>query len=141
VDSHECQCDVVNFTNDSGCDSITGNVCIARDSSGGLYNSQAEAEFDRTNGSCDSGSPALTEWASVPCADAVDNDFGPWNSQSFAWCYPPDVIADLGCVRLTDGSNESWDVITTDWCVGEGRGGGCFSYIRSHNVPDGQACN
>lgn len=41
------------------------------------------------------------------------------------------------CVRLTDGSNEEWDVRMADWCVG---GGGCLSYIRSHNVADGQAC-
>jgi len=141
VADHVCECDTVEFTNDQGsCDSITPGVCIARGLTEGLYNSAAEPGYNEV-AECVSPSPTLTEWASLPCAQAVNADFGTWVSASFADCFPPPMVGVAGCMRLTDGSNQEWDVRMTDWCMGMGRGGGCFSYTRSHNVANGQACD
>ena len=137
---HVCECDTVEFTNDLGsCDSITPSVCIARGSSMGLYNSADEPGYNEV-AECGSPSPTLTEWANLPCAEAVNVDFGTWVSATFTDCFPPQMVGVAGCVRLTDGSSQEWDIRMTDWCIGPFRGGGCFSYIRSHNVADGQAC-
>ena len=140
IEEHVCECDAVEFSNEGGsCDSISPSVCIARDFIMGLYNSADEPGYNRV-GYCVSPSPTLTEWASLPCAQATDVDFGTWVSSTFLelpFCTPPEMVGVPACVRLTDGSNQEWDIRMTDWCVG---GGGCFSYIRSHNVDDGQAC-
>jgi hypothetical protein len=145
VDTHVCECDTVEFTKPVGpaatCDQISANVCITRGTSRGLFNSDDEVEYNTDSGSCDSPSPTLTEWALLPCADAANEDFGPWISDSFADCSPPDVLGEVGCVRLTDGSAQSWDIRMTGWCNGESSANGCFSYIRSHNVPDGASCS
>lgn len=37
-------------------------------------------------------------------------------------------------MQLTDGSGEEWDVRLIDWCVGEGKATGCFTYIRSRRA-------
>jgi hypothetical protein len=142
IADHVCECDTVEFSNDQGgCDSITPDVCIARDLSMGLYNSEDELGYNYV-AECVSPSPTLTEWANLPCAEAVN--FGTWVSATFMglpYCVPPQMVGVAGCVRLTDGSSQEWDIRMTDWCVGMFRGGGCFSYIRSHNVADGQACD
>jgi len=143
VAGHVCECDTVEFTNDEGsCDSITPGVCIARGLTKGLYNSEDELGYDEV-AECVSPSPTLTEWASLPCAQAVIADFGTWVDSTFIGgeCFPPLMLGVPSCVRLTDGSSEEWDIRMTDWCIGEFRGGGCFSYIRSHNVADGEACD
>ena len=143
IAGHVCECDTVEFSNDGGiCDSITTSVCIARGLNKGLFNSQSEPRYDDV-AECESPSPTLTEWADLPCAQATDADFGTWVSSTFldlASCAPPQMVGVPACVRLSDGSNEEWDILMTDWCIGQLRGGGCFSYIRSHNVEDGQNC-
>jgi len=141
VANHVCECDTVEFTNDEGsCDSITPGLCIARGSIMGLYNSEDELGYNEV-AECVSPSPTFTEWVRLPCSAAVNADFGTWVSASFTDCIPPQMVGVAGCVRLTDGSSQEWDIRMTDWCIGMGRGGGCFSYIRSHNVADGQACD
>ena len=145
LESHVCSCEVVFFDkprNDSvTCDSLSPNVCIARGNSRPLYNSADEAGYTFDIDPCESSSPSLTEWASVPCSEATELDFGSFISESYAGCYPGGTIGVQGCVRLTDGSNESWDIMMTQWCGGDNVGGGCFSYIRSHDVADGVNCN
>jgi predicted outer membrane repeat protein len=141
IAEHVCECDTVEFSNEGGiCDSINPSVCIARDYTMGLYNRVDEPGYNRV-AECVSPSPTLTEWASLPCAQATDVDFGTWVSSTFMelpYCTPPQMVGVPACVRLTDGSNQEWDIRMTDWCVAEE--GGCFSYVRSHNVDDGQAC-
>jgi hypothetical protein len=143
IADHVCECDTVDFSNEGGsCDSITPDVCIARGVAKGLYNSEDELGYNEA-ALCVSPSPTLTEWASLPCAQAENADFGTWISATFnavGTCAPPSMVGVAGCVRLTDGSSEEWDIRMTDWCAGILGGGGCFSYIRSHNVADGAAC-
>ncbi len=146
IADHVCECDTVEFSNQGGgCDSITPLVCIARGATKGLFNSSDETGYDDV-GECQSPSPTLTEWASLPCSQATDADFGTWVSSTFldpadlTSCAPPAMVGVPACMRLTRGSNEEWDIRMTDWCIGQLRGGGCFSYIRSHNVGDGQSC-
>jgi hypothetical protein len=144
VDEHVCECGTVEFTKppapDTSCDQLSPSVCIARASMQGLFNNEDESGFDDSIDPCESPSPTMTEWADVPCAVAMEADFGPWNSESYADCNPPGAVGLAGCVRLTDGTGLSWDIRTTDWCVGQGDVNGCFSYIRSRNVDDGVAC-
>lgn len=144
ITDHACECDTVEFGNaGGGCDSITPSVCIARASTMGLFNRVNEPGHDYVE-ECVSPSPTLTEWASLPCSQATDDDFGTWVSSTFVdqpFCLPPQMVGLPACVRLTDGSDQEWDIRMTDWCIGPFRGGGCFSYIRSHNVEDGQPCS
>lgn len=143
VDEHVCECGTVEFTKppapDTSCDQLSPSVCITRGPSQGLFNNEDELGYNETD-LCESPSPTLTVWALMRCADAMEADFGPWISSSYADCGPPNILGQAGCVRLTDGSGLSWDIRMTDWCVGTGDVNGCFSYIRSRNVDDGVAC-
>ena len=150
ADTHVCQCDIVEFekeTDEDTCDSITDDVCLERGSSGPLYNSEVETDAGAAEEWCNSGigddpgpEPTNTTWTGSQCSEASAGDFGPFVSDSlFRNCQVGNKVFDGPiCLNLTDGSDEQWDVLFTSWC--SNGNGNCWSYIRSHNVADGVAC-
>ncbi|MEM7137355.1 MAG: calcium-binding EGF-like domain-containing protein [Myxococcota bacterium] len=151
LDTHVCQCDVTEFSkgiDEDVCDSISDGVCLARDENGPLFNSEVESDAGAAMDFCNSGigeepgpEPTGTEWTGGACADAAPGDFGPFVSDSlFRRCSVGNkVFEGPMCLNLTDGSDEQWDLLFTSWC--SNGNGDCFSYIRSHNVADGESCD
>jgi hypothetical protein len=140
--SFECHCDRVEFVKtDFGSeeDCITGNVCLTRDDSRSLYNSEASTSF---SGGCTSAAPAGTQWAFGTCADAASGDFGPFLGDGFAGCAPPEILHQPACLHLT-ASDRFIDIRFSSWTRGDGSGtagGGGFAYTRYQPVDPGVAC-
>ncbi|MGB5813464.1 MAG: hypothetical protein WBG86_23210, partial [Polyangiales bacterium] len=149
--SHRCECDTVEFTKPPGetgtTDCVNPGVCIARGDGRALYNAIEENEA-AASGVCelDIGSrpafPTLTEWARMPCASAVPDDFVIFLDDAFA-CrgVPSQVIGFQSCLSTTN-DNDFWDIEFIDWCPSAQTNPdkGCFSYVRWHAVDDGEAC-
>lgn len=148
ADDYRCECDRMMFTKTAGAtstvDCVSETVCLARNNNGALYNSLLESSHSaQMGGGCegDEPEPTLTAWSLAPCTESSDESFGSFTSNRFAQCRPPSAILDVhGCLRLTD-TGEVWDIEFSDWCVGEERPGGCFSYTRWRTVPDGVTCD
>jgi hypothetical protein len=142
--THRCECDGVTFTKPAGqtatVDCVSAGVCLARGDNRILFNSLVDSEpTDR----CEVFfGPSLTGWALAPCAATVPGDFDAFCSFAFDRGIPSTYVGIHACLNTTD-DGALWDIQFTDWCSGDGMGGGtggCFSYLRWRGVGDGVAC-
>ena len=110
----------------SSTDCLTQNVCIARNSTQGLYNSVVEGGY---NGS----GPTGTEWVfGSTCADSLF--FSSWFSAMSSYVggrNPSSLVNVSGCLHLIP-DNLYYNVIFKSWTRGNmsGASGGGFSYTR-----------
>lgn len=138
-----CACDQTVTFNRTGAgeeDCIApGLVCIARGSSGPIYNSV----LDRPVTGCDHDQPSLTFWSNESCADSTTEEFGSFvGSGQFGICsggqLPTSILDVPGCMRI--GAVDSpfqIDIKFTAW--GGSSSGGTFSYERDLITYD-EAC-
>ena len=101
-------------------DCITGNVCITRGSSSGIYNSVQESWHDR------GFSPSDTEWYFGSYCQGDYLFFSNWaDSTTYN---PPVMVGNPGCLHLiTD--DQYYNILFSSWTSG-GNGGG-FAYRRT----------
>ena len=115
-------------------DCITDSVCFDRSGDGGpIYNSVTDPD-GKPDEECESLVPTGTSWARGTCAESFGGDFHPFLSSRVSSCEPPGLVGDPLCLRLDD-DDVYFDIVFTDWGIGELEEEGRFAYERTQFIP------
>jgi len=113
-------------------DRITDKVILTRADEEGLFNIAIENGYSEDRKIDIGESPAGTEWASMPTAEATPEDYGSWSSNAHP--YRNGGIGKIVSLHLVE-EDLYFDVVFHSWTSGEEEGGGGFSYTRALANP------